>query len=499
LSPTPSLAQTIYQNGYNPNHIMEDNDLLNVNSMSLQDIQSFLQNKGSFLSSYTTANTYGDLKTAAEIIYDATHRNYDCTGATLSDSPTEAERMVKCRQITTISPQFLLVLLQKENSLIQNSAPTQNALDTATGYGCPTGQGCNPYWKGFGKQVNSAALQFLAYMKEPGKYGFKNGGTYIAKDKYSMLKTPAKAISDGDYNSIVASPNFTSITIENQATAAMYNYTPHVYNGNYNAYKLMNDYFPKNNSGNFPPVIINRSFPNGSILKSADKPEIWLIENGQKRHFANWSAFASRFRPEQIVTATATEINNYASGDEIKFANYSLVKTPDNKMYLLVDKEKRPFGSLAIYKKIGFNPEELESATEADLASYKLGKTITATSTYITGALLKDSKTNEIFYVENGTKAAVDKVLLETKYAGQKIIPKTTKELKALAVASPILLDDGILVKTSSYPTIYLISDGKKRPFASDLVFQNLGYNAQNVITVSSQFLYNYAAGAIIN
>jgi len=278
------------------------------------------------------------------------------------------------------------------------------------------------------------------------------------------------------------------VTPANQATAALYNYTPHVFNGNYNTYKLWNTYFPK----------VSRLYPDGSIIKAEGDPRVWLIASGEKRHFTNWSAFVSRFRPEQIVTVTGADLENYPLGDEIKFANYSLVQIPDKTIYLLVDKEKRPFASLDVFKKIGFNLEEIETATVADLAGYSLGKAITATSTYVTGALLQDSKTGEIFYVENGTRALVDKVLLNIKFVGKKIIPKTTTQLKAYATTTPILLDEGALVKTSTYPTIYLISNGKKRPFTDDAIFAKLNYNPQNIITVSSQFLYNYDMGEAI-
>ena len=490
---------------FNPNRIIEDSVLLNTKSMTLQEIQDFLANRNSFLANYTTEAAYGETKGAAQIIYDAANNNYDCAGVTLSEKPTEAERKLKCKNITTINPQFLIMLLQKEQSLIQNPNPSQKALDEAMGYGCPTGGFCNPYWKGFGKQVNSAALQFLAYMQNPNRYNFKVGGTYIAKDKFSMLKPVATAINDGTYNSIVTAPNFTSVTIENQATAALYTYTPHVYNGNYNVHRLMGLYFPDSNSQITTPApttpIINfrRNFPNGSILKTANKPEVWLIENGQRRHFANWASFISRFRPEQIVIASDEEINYYPQGAQIKFANYALVQTPNEKIYLLVGQEKRPFDSLTVYKNIGFNPEELEKASEEELAGFKIGKSITAASTYITGALLEDNKTGEIFHVENGVRYPVDKVLIGTKYLDRTITKRTTKDLSAFSLGAPIILDDGSLAMTSNYPTIYLISDGKKRPFATNEVFKSLGYDEKNVIIASSQFLYNYPMGEVIN
>src|SRR5680860_1539910 len=192
---------------FNPNNIISNNELMDVNSMSLFDIQSFLREKGSYLANYQTNNAYGVLKSAAEIIYDASLNNYNCDGVTLSETPTAEERALKCQTITTINPKALLVLLQKEQSLIQKTSPDQKALDEATGYGCFTGKTCVPYWKGFGKQVNSAALQFLSYMNEPNKYNFKVGSTYIAKDGYTMLKSVEKAVRDGSYNSIVTSPS----------------------------------------------------------------------------------------------------------------------------------------------------------------------------------------------------------------------------------------------------------------------------------------------------
>jgi len=495
-------AAELNQNGYNQNRILEDDSLLNSSSMTSSQIQSFLENKGSFLAEYSTSNAYGISKAASEMIYDAANNNYDCENASLSDNPTEAERMIKCRRITTVNPQFLLVLLQKENSLISNPSPSQKALDQATGYGCPTGQSCNPYWKGFGKQINSAALQFRAYLNEPGQYKFKVGGTYIAKDRYSMLKTPAEAIKDGTYNSIVASSDFVNVTIENKATAALYNYTPHVYNGNYNTFKLMKDYFGIGGSSNYSPVSIpeiKRQFPNGTLLKAENSPEIWLIEGGKKRHFASWAAFSSRFRLDQVLKATEAEIALFPVGDEVKFANYSLIKTEDGKIYLIVDKEKRPFESAAVFKKIGFNPDELEMASSTELSGYALGKTITAASTYITGALLQDSKTGAIYYVENGTKSLVDPSITGIKYPNLKINKKTSKELSVFTTIKPAMLDEGSLVKTSTHTTVYLISDGKKRPFSSEASLAAMGFSMSNIITVSPQFLYNYEMGAAIN
>jgi len=472
LFPLPLLAQTTIDPNFNPEKIISDSDLLNYNSMNLSDIQNFLVNKNSFLAGYNTLNAHGTLKSAAEIIYDATHNNFDCSGATLSDNPTEAEKQLKCKTITTINPKLILVTLQKESSLIEDPNPSQSHLDWAMGYGCPDGWVCNPYYKGFGKQVNSMALQFLAYMNEAQHYTYKAGQTYTINNTLDPYCTTSNQTM--------------TITPQNQATAALYNYTPHVFNGNYNVYKLWNRYFPTN-------VTL---YPDGSILQAKNDAGIWLIGQGKKHPFLTYAAFVSRFKPEQIVSVESSVLDNYQQGDSIKFSNYSLVQTPDKTIYLLVDKEKRPFANLSAFKKIGFSTDEIENATLDDLANYQIGKTITATSTYVTGALLQDTKSGGIFYVENGIKAPLtDKALLTAKFQGKKIMKVSPLILAAYPKTDPVLFGDGTLLKTDSFPIVYLISNGQKRPFSDEITFNNLGYNTKNVITVSSQFLSLYPIG----
>lgn len=491
-------AQINTSNIFNPNNIISDYEMLDISSLNVNEIQSFLQSQGSFLANYQTDNGYGTIKSAAEIIYDASANNYDCPRGISS----EEERILKCTRVTTINPKVLLTTLQKEQSLIQNANPSEKALNEALGYGCPTGQTCNPYWKGFGKQVNSAALQFADYMKNPQNYNFKVGHTYIAKDKYSMLKSIDRAISDGTYNSIVKSPEFINVTIENQATAALYIYTPHVYNGNYNFDKLHKKYFGSTGNNNTPtpqPNVLPKIYPDASVLKLKDDPGIWLIENGFKRPFANYGAFISRFSERQVIITSPDILDAYPKGEPIKFPDYSLVQTPDKKIYLLVGKEKRPFDSLEIFKRIGFKEEEIEPASYSELYGYQTGQAITASSTYVTGALLQDIKTGGVYYVENGTKAPLlDKVFLETKYKGQDIMKVSSEILNKYLKVDPILFPDGSLLKSSASAAVYLISDGAKRAFASGDIFTKLGYRFDNVINVSPQLLYQYTQGEII-
>jgi len=454
--------------GFDPNNIISDLEILDYSSMNLNDIQKFLEAKGSYLANYSAPDAYGAVRKASEIIYNAAANNYDCDGAVLSDNPTEAERAQKCRKIF-ISPKFILVLLQKEQSLIEDASPSQGHLDWAAGYGCPDSGGCNERWRGFGKQVNSAALQFRDYLDHPQYYTYKVGGSYIFTNPYGTIsKEPI------------------TVTPVNQATAALYNYTPHVYNGNYNFYKIWQRYFTK-------------IYPDGSLLQAQGEAGVWLLQNGLKRPFMSKSALVSRYDINKIIAVNKSDLDKYNTGAPIKFPQYSLIKSPRGTIFLLVDDKKRGFTTMAAFRKMGFNPTEVVSADWEDINAYLDGAPITATSTYPTGALLQNKQTGGVYYVFAGTKAPLtDKIFLTTKFKNKKIIKASPAELEQYQTIGPVLFDDGELLKTPDSPYAYVISGGQKLLIASDEIFKALGYKKENLIIVPPKVLYLYNAGAPI-
>ncbi|NTU98811.1 hypothetical protein HGA64_02290 [Candidatus Falkowbacteria bacterium] len=408
--------------------------------MSLTQIQDFLNSKGGFLATYRTTNSSGVMMSAAEIIYD--------------------------RAVTNkVNPKFLIVLLQKEQSLIEKKNPTQNQLDWAVGYGCFDNQACNTRWLGFWKQVNSASLQFRDYMDNPDLYNYKPFGTYTVSNT-------------GREPSVV--------TPQNRATAALYNYTPHVYNGNYNFYNIWQRYFPSQAA----------SYPNGSLLQADGEMGVWLIQYGKRRAFTSRGALTTRYNTARVIKVTKDELNRYPVGAPIKFPQYALVRSPKGGIYLIVDNLRRPITSDASFRKLGFNPEEIVSASWEDLNGFEDGAPITATSTFPTGTLLQNKKTGGVYWVQDGQKAPiVDAAIMKTKFKNRKPKAVTPKELDAYKTVNPILFDDGELLKSNIGNSVFIIADGQKRPVTSGALFEKLGYKWDNVISVSPKVLYYYPEG----
>lgn len=101
--------------------------------------------------------------------------------------------------------------LQKEQGLVTASGPAlvPSRYRSAMGYACPDTATCNDDFSGFARQVWFAARQFRVYEGDPGRVSFRTGETR------RVLFNP-----DPDCGSRM-------VTMENRATAGLYNYTPY--------------------------------------------------------------------------------------------------------------------------------------------------------------------------------------------------------------------------------------------------------------------------------
>jgi len=450
---------------FNPNNIISDEEMLDSSAMSLSEISAFLKQKDGYISKMKFPDAFGQSRSAAEIIFNAAVNNYDCENSDDYKKWTDAQKKVYCKP-AQVNPKILLVLLQKEQSLLDHKAPSQKKLDWATGYGvcdsCSMSDPSIQRFKGFGKQINSAALQFYDYVTNPRDYGFKVGETYN--------------ISNTNKPNTIVRP-------ENNATAGLYNYTPHVYNGNYNFFKLWNKYF-------------TFSYTNGTLMQIKGEVGVWLIQDGVRRPFLTKGALTSRFDPNKIVQVNKSDLEKYPIGAAIKFPQYSLVRSPRGTVFLIIDDIRRGFASGEALRKIGINPEEIIDAEWEDINAYEEGIPITASSTYPTGALLQDNKTGGIYFVSEGTKAPLwDAILLKTKFKYKSITPVAPEKLSSYKTVDPVMYQDGELLKNKDSAAVYIIDNNKKRLIVSGELFMALGYKWDNIIPVSKKMLDFYPNG----
>jgi len=197
----PVATDTIDLAGFEPGRILSDYSFYNAAAMTEAEIETFLQSR-----SCTRTDSSPCLWEYRETTTDVPAAGAGHCAAYTGAANEHASRILsKVAEACGISPRVLLVLLQKEQSLL--SRPTESGYLRATGYGCPDTADCNADYFGFFNQVYNAAWQFRQYTQEPDR-AYKIGAV------------------DVGYNPD-AECGASTVDIQNQATANLYNYTPY--------------------------------------------------------------------------------------------------------------------------------------------------------------------------------------------------------------------------------------------------------------------------------
>ena len=422
LSPYAPL-QTASEADFNPHLILSDAELQNRESMNREDIQAFLEHHQSYLAYYRTQDASSTERIASDIIYRAA-------------------------SLHRINPKYLLVKLQKEQSLITDPNPTQKQLDWATGYGvcddCSTRDPDIQKHRGFGVQVDSAAAIMRWY--------------YDNLDQEPWIKRAGRSY-------LIDGTNVQPLTL---ATAFLYTYTPHIH-GNKNFWTLWQRWF-------------DQVYPDGTLVKSKSGATVYLIRQGKKWPFATMAALATRFDPKLIVTTLETELGRYETAAPIKLPNYSIVKT--NGIYYLLDNDTaRPFANYEVVKKLGYNPDEIIEVASPDLEAYQSGAIIGEQTAAPLGRVVHVKENNSFYYVgETAYQPISDEKLINVNFPHLSVEKISAKELETWDLSAPIQFKDGTLLGITGSPMIYVIENGKKRHIADEAVFTGLGYKWENII-----------------
>ncbi|MGY1690050.1 LGFP repeat-containing protein [Geodermatophilus sp. SYSU D01105] len=201
----PDLTESANLGLFDPGNIISDGVFYNSSTMSTAEVQSFLQTKGSGCSgSYCLKSYRQDTWTRAKDSF--------CAGYQGVAGETAAKILSKVARSCGVNPQALLVILQKEQSLVTATAPTSARLRSAMGYGCPDTAPCDAQYYGFYNQVFSAAHRFKEYRANPSRWNHRAGVTVNVR-----------------YHPNAACGTL-PVYIQNQATAGLYNYTPYTPN-----------------------------------------------------------------------------------------------------------------------------------------------------------------------------------------------------------------------------------------------------------------------------
>jgi hypothetical protein len=254
---------------FDAGNIITDAQMFNFTTMSVADIQSFLDSKVAACDPAAAAPCLKDYRIDTRDIAAVANR---CPGnITGAANQSAAEIIYAVSRACEVNPQVLLVTLQKEQGLITNTSPTAGQYKIAMGYGCPDTAPCDATYYGFLNQVYQAAYAFDKYTKSP--------------DQYTAYQPGVRTIA---YNP-KASCGTATVNIQNSATAALYFYTPYTPNaaavagGTGDVGDACSSYGNRNFWRYFYQWFGSSTATAPYFVKNADSGQIYLIVDGKRR------------------------------------------------------------------------------------------------------------------------------------------------------------------------------------------------------------------------
>lgn len=186
---------------FDPGDIISDDSFFNPDAMTAADIQTFLDDRT--CTPKDGSPCLADYRVDVPRIPASADR---CAAIPAKKAERASSLIARVAHACTISPRVLLVLLQKEQSLL--TAPSASGYQKATGYACPDTAECDKRYFGFVNQLYRAAWQFREYTVHPDDWRYGVGTNEIQFH-------PDTACGSS------------RVRIVNQATANLYNYTPY--------------------------------------------------------------------------------------------------------------------------------------------------------------------------------------------------------------------------------------------------------------------------------
>lgn len=464
------VVRTADLSKFNPGSIISDAVFFDSSTMSEAQIDKFLRSKvSSCRAGYTCLKDFRqNTTTRAADTY--------CRGGYQGGNNESAARIIyKVSQGCGINPQVLLATLEKEQSLVSHTWPSEYRYRAAMGQGCPDTAACDTRYYGFQNQVYGAARQFQIYAE--GKHF-----TWYAPGKtWNILYNPNRDCG--------SSP----VRIQNTATAALYYYTPYQPNaaalragygtgdgcssyGNRNFYNFFTDWFGSTQT----------AAP--KLVRIASDPAVWIVSDGWRWHITQYADYEQLARVLGAAVVVADSfLNTHAVGGQ---AGAVIRNSATGVIALVQDGKTHRLSScadVAIWGGSCSAPVNVSAKTfDSVPAGDEAGRLFKVKGKKQWGRF-EDVATAAPFHDEAAVRAAAG-TPKKTPYT-----PWISPERWASLTKTAPYYAPGRLVKTNGDAKVWMLLDFDKRVWVTNMAeVAEYGLTASQVIKVTSDGLVRY-------
>jgi len=420
--------------GFNPGKIIDDTVFTNANSMNAAQIQAFLNSKMPNCETWHAAG-YGQ------------NPPFICLRDYTENGRSAAQIIYDTAQQYQINPQVLIVLLQKEQSLVTDTWPLNTQYRTATGYACPDNAPCDSQYYGLTSQLKWSGTMFRAIMNNSPTwytpYVLGNNTIYYNPGPYDNANNRYFG-RFGDRRDIQYCGS-TVVNIQNRSTQALYNYTPY----QPNQASLNAGYGSAGSCGAYG----NRNFflyftdwfgPTTRNLVTTPGNGVYQVENGVKRAFPNEITFLSYgYAWSEVLSIGDAEFNQLPFGSVMpyntQYRNGQLVTTDGNSIYLVADGKRRNVPNESVFLSQSWQWSYVRTISSVEFSQIPEGTAVPYNPNYRNGQLVTTDG-NSIYLVADGKRRNVpnESVFLSYSWKWSYVRTISTIEFGQIPLGDPV-------------------------------------------------------------
>ena len=454
---------------FNPNNLMSDEYFRTTGTMSVEQIQAFLDEQP------------GVLKNLKVKWQDGRERSVAQTFKEVSD-----------RFKINVEP--LIMLVEKEQSLISNPRPSQKSINWATGFGSLS----NKRFAGFYNQVYYA--------------GKKLGNDYWEyRDYYSWFQVGKTTATLDGYR----------VTPENFNTCAWYIYNPlqgasnQRFGANWLLWHLINIRYKEglarhSGAGAVAGAETNANtqadssqyfYRNGTVIRLAGDNRVFLVENGQKHEFTGSNALKTRYHRSEIVTVGQKEFSAYPTGANVGLQEgLAVQRSKGGPVYIVSDGELRGVSNLEALGNLGYTTSDIVKITDKEANFHKVGGELKGND-FVNGQLVGSKESGAVYQFKNNQLFPIwDRRVKNSQfeYHPVKLISQEELGKYQIMTEQPIQFRNGLLISATEGKNaggVYIVSGDKLSGFTSREALDSAGYDIENVVQIPNSLLELHEVG----
>lgn len=230
--------------------------------------------------------------------------------------------------------------------------------------------------------------------------------------------------------------------------------------------------------------------PNKSVIRIKNKPTVYVIEDGVKMPIQSPTVLASNgLSFDDVEEVDQEEADTYADAEPLNYADGTMVREADRpEVYVIANGQKKHILDPIAFADLGYNWSNVLIVAPKSLGIFSTAAPMNSNSIHPEGALIRVEGTNTVYVVEGGKKIPISDIQLfnARKYDWSKVLVIKDKQAKKFDVSTQLTYPDGSLIRDNS-GKVYVVDHGKKRWIRSSEDLTKGGYKKEKIVNVDNK------------